>query len=219
MQGVANVLHSNQLQAAGMAQQNAANLKQQMMGSSQFMPNVGGSLLGGGQHASYDLDGEHVTQGILKTFELADKDTFEFAAATAKLLNARIRARWSPNRAPRCAPKHEHVVWQLFNHNWMVDVQWMGDKTGGSEEEWTKQFAKLADRISEARANGDKQYGDEPSVLAHAQQYQQAQMGHAAQGIGHVSSQSGFAQGGGLTSPGGNTAEAGSLGHSLGVGL
>ena len=163
---IAGLLHQNQQQAMQNTYQGTAH-----MGQAQMMSQSLGST-------GIQDDGEHVTQGILADFKAKDQSTGEFASATSQLLNARIRAAYSPNRAPRCSPIHGYIVWQLFNHNWMVDVQWVGDATGGSEEEWTSHFAKLANRISEARERGDKQCGDEsdPRPLTAGMIHQAQQM-------------------------------------------
>jgi hypothetical protein len=160
--GLANAINNAQQQNLNhQAMQNMMQSQQNMGGAMPMFPPPGQPMGQGIASAGYQLDDDHVTRGILNGFELKDKATYEFAATTAQLLGARIRASWSPNRSPRCTPR-AGIVWQLFNHNWMVDVQWVGDATGGSEEQWTARFAELADLISKAREDGDKQYGDEP---------------------------------------------------------
>jgi hypothetical protein len=182
---------------------------------------------------TYPSDEERETERFMTAFKAKDLATYEFVTATAQLLNAKVRAHYSPARSPHCTPRHEHIVWQLFNHNWMMDVQWVGDQTGGSEEEWTAHFAKLADRISEARERGDKQWGDESPLnvgqAAHlaqfagfqnaAQQSMQNQYASYQNQMGQQhASVAGNAQTGSLMGAGGNSSQAQALRSLLGVG-
>lgn len=181
-----------------------------------------------------ESDEDRTARYFLDGFKAKDASTYEFAQATAQLLSAKIRASQSPNRSPHCTPRHEYVVWQIFNHNWMVDVQWVGDATGGSEEEWTKHFAKLADRISEARERGDKQWGDEPpptqfsgyaqalgQFAQHAQQAginQQAMASSLMNSLGlHNASLAGQSQAGMSSHTGGGASQNAAAGGFLGL--
>jgi hypothetical protein len=154
-------VHSNQI--------GAANIPHSMTVTTGAVP----GQFGGGVAGQYGVLGsmhvssiQSVSDGILTMFRKENLELYDYVMATAQLLGASVHATWSPHqRLIHTAVRRKNgIVWQLFNHNWMVEVQWMASYEGGDEADWIKHFGSLADMIAEARASGAPQHGDEPPI-------------------------------------------------------